>query len=58
MGTECTQPGCERTAAVELHIPWDENRVVCAAHARVEARQDGVVAEALDSADGELPDGA
>ncbi len=55
---ECTQEGCDREAAFELHIPWTENRVVCAAHARVESRQDGVVADALETADDELPDGA
>lgn len=55
---ECTQEECERTATFELHVPWADNRVVCAAHARVEARQDGVVADALEDADDELPDGA
>jgi hypothetical protein len=55
---ECTQEDCAREAAFELHIPWTENRVVCAAHARVESRKDGVVADALDTADDELPDGA
>lgn len=55
---ECTQEGCERTATFELHVPWAENRVVCAAHARVEGRQDGVVADALEEANDELPDGA
>jgi hypothetical protein len=55
---DCTQEGCEREATFELHIPWSENRPVCAAHARVEARQDGVVADALETADDELPDGA
>lgn len=51
----CSEPGCEETATFELHIPWEENRVVCAGHARVIARQDGVVADALPSADEELP---
>lgn len=55
---ECTQEGCEREATFELHIPWDENRCVCAGHARVEARQDGIVADPLELADEELPDGA
>ncbi|MFC7215772.1 hypothetical protein ACFQO4_17015 [Saliphagus sp. GCM10025334] len=41
----CREDGCERDAAVELHIPWAENRVVCAPHARVLGRQDGVVAD-------------
>ncbi|MFP8954156.1 hypothetical protein ACLI4Z_14480 [Natrialbaceae archaeon A-arb3/5] len=48
----CTEDGCERAGVVELHIPWDDNRLVCAAHARVLARQDGVVADPRsDSAD-------
>jgi hypothetical protein len=55
---ECTQEGCEREASFELHIPWTENRVVCAAHARVESRQDGIVADPLEGADEELPGGA
>ncbi len=55
---ECTQEGCEKEATFELHIPWAPNRAVCAAHARVEARADGVVADALETADEELPDGA
>lgn len=55
---ECTQEGCEERATFELHIPWDENRVVCSGHARVEARQDGIVADALDDATDDLPDGA
>jgi len=55
---ECTEDRCESEAAFELHIPWRENRVVCAGHARVLGRQDGVVADPLDSANEELPDGA
>jgi len=27
---ECSEADCERPAAVELHIPWVENRLVCA----------------------------
>ncbi|WP_306059580.1 hypothetical protein [Natronococcus wangiae] len=42
---ECSEDDCDRAACVELHIPWAENRVVCAAHARVLGRQDGVVAD-------------
>ena len=42
---ECSEDNCDRAACVELYIPWDENRVVCAAHARVLGRQDGVVAD-------------
>jgi hypothetical protein len=55
---ECTQEGCEREASFELHIPWTDNRAVCAAHARVESRRDGVVADPLDGAEDELPGGA
>ncbi|WP_323676073.1 hypothetical protein [Halorubellus sp. PRR65] len=51
----CTESGCERGAAFELHVPWAENRVVCAPHARVLARRDGVVADALPDASDELP---
>jgi hypothetical protein len=50
---ECAEEGCEKEAAVRLHIPWDEDRAVCAAHARGPATQDGVVAEPLDG--GEFP---
>jgi hypothetical protein len=52
---ECTAPDCERDAAVRLHVPWDSNRVVCLAHARSEGQKDGIVAEALENADEELP---
>lgn len=34
-----------------LHIPWADNRPVCAAHARVLARKEGVVADPLTAAD-------
>jgi hypothetical protein len=50
---ECTEEGCEEEATVELHVPWAENREVCAGHARVLARRDGVVADPLDEADAE-----
>ena len=55
---ECTQEGCEERATFELYIPWTENRVVCSGHARVEARKDGIVADPLDDADDDLPEGA
>lgn len=55
---DCTQEDCDREATFELHVPWAENRAVCAAHARVESQQDGIVADPLESADEELPDGA
>lgn len=54
----CSEEGCESPAAFELHIPWAENRYVCAGHARVEGRKEGVVADPLDEADDELPEGA
>lgn len=55
---ECAVTDCDREATVELHIPWSENRCVCAGHARVQSRKDGIVADPLDTADDELPDGA
>ncbi len=48
---ECTEDDCENEAAVRLHIPWAENRLVCTGHARVLGRQDGVVAEPLEDVD-------
>lgn len=51
----CTEADCEERATFELHLPWAENRVVCAGHARVLGRQDGVVADPLPEADDELP---
>lgn len=53
--TECETDGCEATAAVELDIPWDENRLVCPAHARALASRDGVVAWPLDGHEDEWP---
>jgi hypothetical protein len=55
---KCAETDCTTEATYELHIPWDENRYVCAAHARVLSRKDGIVADALDTAGDELPDGA
>ena len=55
---KCAEDDCSREATYELHIPWTENSYVCAAHARVLSRQDGVVADAMDTASDELPDGA
>lgn len=52
---ECSEADCDRPAAVELHVPWTDNRLVCAAHARVLGRQDGVVADPLP--DSELLEG-
>jgi len=51
----CSEDDCGEEAVVELHVPWDENRLVCAGHARVIARQDGVVADPLDEADDTWP---
>lgn len=53
--TECAEEGCERTAAVRLHVPWAGERDVCAAHARGPAQQDGVVAEPLEGTEDEFP---
>jgi hypothetical protein len=55
---ECEKADCKETATFELDIPWKENERVCAGHARVAARQEGVVADALGTADDDLPDGA
>jgi hypothetical protein len=54
----CSEDGCETEASFELHVPWTENRYVCAAHARVAARQEGVVADPMDTAGEDLPEGA
>ncbi|MFB6353732.1 MAG: hypothetical protein ABEJ92_06565 [Halobacteriales archaeon] len=48
----CTEPGCQKPAAVRLYVPWADDRAVCAGHARALAQQDGVVAEPLPDADG------
>jgi hypothetical protein len=55
---ECSEEGCENEATFELYIPWAEDRQVCAGHARVLGQKEGVVADPLESADEELPDGA
>jgi len=55
MAESCAEADCDRPAAVRLHVPWAENRVVCAAHARALATQDGVVAEPLPDAADEWP---
>ena len=47
----CDEAGCDRPAAVRLHIPWSDDRAVCTAHARVLARPDGVVAEPIEGAE-------
>lgn len=43
----CTEEGCDEPAAVRLHVPWADNRLVCAPHARVLVQQEGVVAEPI-----------
>lgn len=53
--SECAEEDCTRAAAVRLHVPWAGEREVCAAHARVLAQRDGVVAEPLEDAEGEFP---
>lgn len=57
-GVNCEVEDCADEATFELHVPWTDNQLVCAGHARVKARQDGVVADALAAADEELPEGA
>ncbi|MFP9192522.1 hypothetical protein [Natronosalvus vescus] len=54
---ECAEDDCDRPAAVELHIPWADNRLVCAAHARVLGRQDGVVADPRPDSGDDLLEG-
>jgi hypothetical protein len=51
----CAESDCQREAVVELHVPWAENRLVCAGHARTLARQDGVVADPIDDSDDAWP---
>jgi hypothetical protein len=53
--TTCEAADCDRPAAVELHVPWRENMLVCPAHARSWATRDGVVPEPLDDATEEWP---
>jgi len=53
--SQCAEAECDRPAAVRVHVPWADDRDVCAAHARVLAAKDGVVAEPLDDADEEFP---
>lgn len=47
----CAESDCDRPGVVRLHIPWTDNKIVCTAHARVQSRQDGVVAEPIEDAD-------
>lgn len=52
---QCSEAECEESATVRLYVPWDENRLVCAAHARALGQQDGVVASPLESTADEWP---
>ncbi len=58
VGMECEAAGCDDDATFELHVPWTDNYYVCAGHARVRSRKEGVVADPLDTAGDELPEGA
>ena len=51
----CAEEDCDEAAAVRLHVPWDENREVCAGHARALAQRDGIVAEPLAEAADDWP---
>lgn len=51
----CSETDCDRDAAVTLHVPWDADRPVCAAHGRALVQQDGVVVTPLDDTDAEWP---
>jgi hypothetical protein len=55
---ECEVAGCEDEATFELDIPWADDEFVCAGHARVRSRPDGVVADPLDTAEDQMPEGA
>jgi hypothetical protein len=46
----CAEEGCDRPAAVRLHVPWAGEREVCTAHGRSAVQQEGVVAEPLEEA--------
>jgi len=47
----CDEADCDREAAIRLHVPWDDDRLVCLAHGRVLAQRDGIVAEPLEESD-------
>lgn len=51
----CSEDGCDREAAVQVYVPWAEDRAVCPAHARAIVQQDGVVADPLPDHDEEWP---
>jgi nitrite reductase/ring-hydroxylating ferredoxin subunit len=52
---QCPEEGCDAQAVVELHIPWQENMVVCPAHARTWAQKDGVVAAPIEGQEDRWP---
>jgi hypothetical protein len=47
----CDEGDCDREAAVRLHVPWSDDRLVCLSHGRALAQQDGIVAEPLEESD-------
>ena len=52
---ECEESDCDEEAAVELHVPWDANRLVCPGHARTWVQKDGVVAAPIEGSENEWP---
>lgn len=44
----CAEDGCDRPAAIRVHVPWDDDRDVCLPHGRALGQQRGVVAVPLD----------
>lgn len=44
----CAESDCGQPVAVRLHIPGEENRLVCIDHGRARAQEAGVVGELLD----------
>jgi hypothetical protein len=52
---QCEEEDCEERAAVELHVPWRENLVVCPAHARGWAQKDGVVPAPIEGEEERWP---
>lgn len=52
---ECEIDGCSASAAVELHVPWEADRLVCPAHARAVASKDGVVARPIEGQEDQWP---
>ncbi|WP_232687278.1 hypothetical protein [Halobacterium zhouii] len=51
----CSEDGCDRAVAIRLYDPRGPDRDVCLPHARVLAREDGVVAEPLTDSNSEWP---